>query len=116
MLRESLEKLSIELSPWTISEIRNKNVSRIRTLLYQIYIALKPCYSTYCSPRLSSIPEILWPLNCMTLKIITPVIVNIVKKHQKQRDAPFNGPIVYSTIESIRSEIRGRIFLQTDIF
>ena len=44
------------------------------------------------------------------------IIVNIVKKHQKQRDAPFNGPIVYSTIESIRSEIRGRNLCQRIVF
>merc|ERR1711990_193141 len=63
MLRDSLEKLKIELSPWTINEIRHKNVTRIRTLLYQMYIALQ--------------------------------------NHQKEREAPFKGPVVYSTIESI---------------
>ena len=41
MLRDSFEKIKIELSPWTINEIRHKNVTRIRTLLYQMYIALQ---------------------------------------------------------------------------
>ena len=42
MLRESLSKaLGIELSPWTIMEIRNKNVSCIRDLLYKMYIAIQ---------------------------------------------------------------------------
>ena len=41
-------------------------------------------------------------------------IINMVQKHQKQRDAPFNGPIVYSTIESIRSEFSGQVWSLTD--
>ena len=63
MLRESVKSINIEISPWTMNELRNKNVTSIRQLLYQMYIGLK--------------------------------------KHEQQRDAPFNGPVVYSTIESI---------------
>ena len=63
MLRESVKNINIEISPWTMNELRNKNVTSIRQLLYQMYIGLK--------------------------------------KHEQQRDAPFNGPVVYSTIESI---------------
>ena len=41
MLRESLEGINIELSSWTMNELRSANVTSIRQLLYQMYIGLK---------------------------------------------------------------------------
>lgn len=63
--------------------------------------------STQCSTQCST----LCSTPCSTLCSTRSSIINMVQKHQKQRDAPFNGPIVYSTIESIRSEFSGRNFV-----
>ena len=79
MLRESLKSISIDLSPWQMNELRSKNVTSIRQLLYQMYIGTTESpFQTSC---------ILFYLG--------------LKKHEQQRDAPFNGPVIYSTIESV---------------
>lgn len=41
MLRESVKSINIELSSWTMNELRSANVTSIRQLLYQMYIGLK---------------------------------------------------------------------------
>ena len=41
MLRESVKSINIELSSWTMNELRSANVTSVRQLLYQMYIGLK---------------------------------------------------------------------------
>ena len=41
MLRPTFESIGIDMSPWLIIEIKNGNENQLRTLIYNLYIAVK---------------------------------------------------------------------------
>ena len=47
MLKPTLSRIGIDISPWLILEIKNGNHPQIRTLIYQLYIGIKKYIQRY---------------------------------------------------------------------